>query len=56
MTLKICAECKRTLELSAFHKSLHVKENIAVIQRTLNNFKRAKYDGDRTLFYSRKAK
>jgi len=32
---------------------LHVKENIAVIPRALNNFKRAKNDGDRTLFYSR---
>jgi hypothetical protein len=35
---------------------LNVMENIAVIPRVVNNYKRTKfYDNDRTLFYSRKA-
>jgi len=34
---------------------LHVMQNIAVIPRAVNNFKRAKFiDGDRTLFYAQK--
>ena len=34
---------------------LHVMQNIAVIPRSVNNFKRAKFiDGDRTLFYAQK--
>lgn len=34
---------------------LHVMQNIAVIPRIVNNFKRTKFvDGDRTLFYTQK--